>query len=215
MPGDPDSICLAFVRWILGWSEGNCCNKSKLFTFIFGEITITRSQEQDPNNKGKWGLYYEGILSETARKWVPIKKSNIISLTFWGLIVVFNGRRKLCLVIRTTVGVVASAHFLLGFSSEKDHCCEFLAKKTSRKNLTNRDTLNPKPSKTSGSHLISRPNIGYKKSHQLWSPKNMWQNRMKNSHQFWIPHSLLTRCCPRRGRKPASRPSWKVKDSSV
>ena len=136
MPGDPDSICSAFVRWISGWSEGNCCNKSKLFTFTFGEITITRSQEQDPNNKGKWGLYYEGILSETPRKWVPIKKSNIISLTFWGLIWVFNGRRKLCLVIRTTVGVVASAHFLLGFSSEKDHCCEFLAKKTSRKNLT-------------------------------------------------------------------------------
>ena len=76
------------------------------------------------------------------------------------------------MVIRTTVGVVASALFLLGFSSEKDHCCEFLAKKTSRKNLTNRDTLNPKPSKTSGSDMISRPNIGYKKSHQLWSPKN-------------------------------------------
>ena len=75
------------------------------------------------------------------------------------------------MVIRTTVGVVASALFLLGFSSEKDHCCEYLAKKTSRKNLTNRDTLNPKPSKTYGSHLISRPNIGYKKSHQLLSPK--------------------------------------------
>ena len=70
-------------------------------------------------------------------------------------------------------GCCGHCSFSFGIFLRKGSLLRISCKQISRKNLTNRDTLNPKPSKTYGSHLISRPNIGYKKSHQLWSPKNM------------------------------------------